>query len=35
MVGDTLKDASQDFPTFQPGQSCATCLQLKGAAGDA
>jgi len=26
---------AKDFPTFQPGQSCATCLQLQGAAGDA
>src|ERR1700730_16722855 len=25
----------KDFPTFQPGQSCATCLQLQGAAGEA
>src|ERR1700719_1603992 len=25
---------AKDFPTFQPGQSCATCLQLKGAAGE-
>lgn len=23
------------FPTFQPGQSCLTCLQLQGKAGDA
>ncbi len=23
------------FPTFQPGQSCLTCMQLQGAAGDA
>src|SRR6202035_4842280 len=23
----------KDFPTFQPGQSCVTCLQLQGAAG--
>src|SRR5215467_11144981 len=25
--------AAKDFPSFQPGQSCATCLQLQGAAG--
>lgn len=23
------------FPTFQPGQSCLTCMQFQGAAGDA
>ena len=27
-------DAKQ-FPTFQPGQTCSTCLQLQGKAGDA
>jgi len=27
-------DAKQ-FPTFQPGQTCSTCLQLQGNAGDA
>jgi hypothetical protein len=27
-------DAKQ-FPTYQPGQMCSTCLQLQGTAGDA
>ena len=27
-------DAKQ-FPTYQPGQTCSTCLQLQGKAGDA
>jgi len=33
---ESVKQVDQKaFPTYQPGQSCLTCMQLQGAAGDA
>jgi hypothetical protein len=31
---DASKVDAKDFPTYKPGQKCATCLQLQGQAGD-
>lgn len=32
---DATKVSTKDFPTYQPGQKCSTCLQLQGKDGDA
>lgn len=31
---DAKTVTAKDFPTYQPGQMCSTCLQLQGNAGD-
>jgi hypothetical protein len=32
---DAKSVSTKDFPTYQAGQMCSTCLQLQGTAGDA